>query len=505
MSRTYNGSSSSSIFLKPRRFFNNYFLLEKSPTSTLPDLETNTSIRTSLHRLRHHKFIKGEILHYGFLSFVWLFVFTIYPASILFKIPVLLALLTIITIPATSQFFLPALPILTWLGFYFTSSKIPHSWKPAISVKVLPAMETILYGDDLSNVLATITNRGLDILGWLPYGLFHFGAPFVVAAIMFFFAPPTSLRSFAFAFGYMNLFGVIIQMMFPAAPPWYKNLYGLQPANYTMHGSPGGLGRIDELLGVDMYTTGFSNSPVIFGAFPSLHSGCCIMEVLFMCWLFPRLKVLWVFYASWLWWSTMYLTHHYFVDLTGGAVLSLVVFEFVKFKYLPKANKRCRWSYTELEYYSTTNDDPLGGNSAATRVVRGGDLENFAYSRVYPSLSQQQQLQEHPQQQQQSLSNQENIQEEVFEMGTISRSRSSPRSFVSLGSSTNVAEENFDLADEEEDIGSGSSKTPSVFEEDTQNYVVSQTTSVEDLTNNTQASAAGNGATDKSSRLGING
>lgn len=81
-----------------------------------------------------------------------------------------------------------------------------------------------------------------------------------------------------------------------------------------------------------------------------------------------RLKVLWVFYASWLWWSTMYLTHHYFVDLTGGAVLSLVVFEFVKFKYLPKANKRCRWSYTELEYYSTTNDDPLGGNSAATEL-----------------------------------------------------------------------------------------------------------------------------------------
>lgn len=117
MSRTYNGSSSSSIFLKPRRFFNNYFLLEKSPTSTLPDLETNTSIRTSLHRLRHHKFIKGEILHYGFLSFVWLFVFTIYPASILFKIPVLLALLTIITIPATSQFFFTSTSHFDLVGF----------------------------------------------------------------------------------------------------------------------------------------------------------------------------------------------------------------------------------------------------------------------------------------------------------------------------------------------------------------------------------------------------
>ena len=477
----FNGSS---ILHKPYQLFINYFLLEKSPTSTLSDLETNTSIRTSIHRLRHHKFTKGEILHYGFLSCVWLFVFIIFPASILFKIPVLLALLTILTIPATSQFFLPALPILTWLGFYFTSSKIPHSWKPAISVKVLPAMETILYGDDLSNVLATITNRGLDILAWLPYGLTHFGAPFVVAAIMFFFAPPTSLRSYGFAFGYMNLFGVIIQLLFPAAPPWYKNLYGLQPANYTMHGSPGGLGRIDALLGVDMYTTGFSNSPVIFGAFPSLHSGCCIMEVLFMCWLFPRLKFLWVFYASWLWWSTMYLTHHYFVDLTGGAVLSLIVFEFVKFKYLPKANKRCRWSYTELEYYSTTNDDPLGG-SLASRVVRGDDLESYAYSRVHPSQ---------PSQSQQSLPNQEHPQEEIFEMGNIPRSRLSPRSLASLGITTNVSEEN--LEDEEEDSASGSSKTPSVFEEDTQNYVISQTTSVEDLTSNSNGVIGG--SSDKS-------
>ena len=78
----------------------------------------------------------------------------------------------------------------------------------------------------------------------------------------------------------MNLLGVLIQMAFPAAPPWYKNLHGLEPANYSMHGSPGGLGRIDKLLGVDMYTRVFQFINH-FGAFPSLHSGCCIMEVLF--------------------------------------------------------------------------------------------------------------------------------------------------------------------------------------------------------------------------------
>lgn len=267
-------------------------------------------------------------------------------------------------IPLTSQFFVHALPIFTWLAFYFSAGKLSPAWRPAISVKLLPAMETILYGDNLSNVLAEVTNSTLDVLAWIPYGILHFCSPFIIAIFIFLFSPPTSLRSFGFAFGYMNLVGVIIQILFPAAPPWYKNLYGLEPANYSMSGSPGGLGRIDEILGVDMYTTAFSNSPIIFGAFPSLHSGCIVMDVLFLCWLFPKLRVVWWGWAAWLWWSTMYLTHHYFIDLIFGAILSVVVFNYTKYMHLPVIdhNKFCRWSYTEIHKIDINESDPLSMN-----------------------------------------------------------------------------------------------------------------------------------------------
>ncbi|KAI5956593.1 AUR1 [Candida jiufengensis] len=466
MSRNYNNNrSSTSIINKPYQLFYYYFLSEKTPTSNLSDLNTDTNIRTTLHKLRHHNWSKGEIFHYTLLTSILLFVFIIFPASILYKLPIIIAFSFLFLIPATSQFFLPALPIFTWLAFYFTCSKIPHNWKPAISVKFLPAMETILYGDNLSNVLASITNQILDICAWLPYGLFHFGAPFVVAALIFLFGPPNSLRSYGFAFGYMNLFGVIIQMLFPAAPPWYKNLYGLQPANYTMHGSPGGLGRIDELLGFDMYTTGFSNSPVIFGAFPSLHSGCCIMEVLFMCWLFPRLKPLFVFYAGWLWWSTMYLTHHYFIDLTGGAVLSLLVFEFTKYKYLPKIKGFCRWSYTELNYYNINFDE------TANDYNNNSTNDDNRYTTLYQ--------QPHYQLQDSSTFNDNN----TFEMGNFSRSRQPSKSFVPLVSEN-----------DDEDSGAGS-----VFDEE--NYVgSSKSTSLEDLATPTNNNT--NSSSDKS-RIGI--
>ncbi|OBA19994.1 PAP2-domain-containing protein [Metschnikowia bicuspidata var. bicuspidata NRRL YB-4993] len=346
---------------KAFHLFHYHFLSEQEPGNTLADLNFDTDIRKTLDKFRQKQWKVTEIAHYGFLSSVIFFVFIIFPASFLIKLPILAAFSTCFLIPLTSQFFLHALPIFTWLALFFSASKIPHSWKPAISVKFLPAMETILYGDNLSNVLAETNNSVLDVLAWLPYGIIHFASPFIVALFIFLFAPPTSLNSFGFAFGYMNLTGVFIQLLFPAAAPWYKNIHGLEPANYAMNGSPGGLGRIDELFGVDMYTTTFQNSPLVFGAFPSLHSGCAVMDVLFLCWLFPRFTPLWWSYAALLWWSTMYLTHHYFIDLIFGAALSLMFFTYVKCAKLPVIDplKYCRWSYSELKLPDLNERDPL--------------------------------------------------------------------------------------------------------------------------------------------------
>lgn len=338
-----------------------WFLSERPADSHVSELESSLDWRVGVHRLRKHKFGRGEMVHFGFLSCVFAFVLISNPLPLLLKLAAACMLAFALAVPLTSQFFLHSLPILAWLGLYFTSSYIPGEQRPPITVKVLPAIETILYGDNLSDILATSTNTFLDILAWLPYGIFHFGAPFVVAIILFLFGPPTILRGYGFAFGYMNLFGVIMQNVFPAAPPWYKILYGLESAHYGMHGSPGGLGRIDNLFGINLYTAGFSNSSVIFGAFPSLHSGCATMEALFFSYCFPQLKPLFIFYVCWLWWSTMYLTHHYFVDLMAGSVLSYTIFQYTKYNHLPVVDTTllCRWSYESVETYDVVKSNPL--------------------------------------------------------------------------------------------------------------------------------------------------
>ncbi|ODV78829.1 Aureobasidin A resistance protein [Suhomyces tanzawaensis NRRL Y-17324] len=476
----------SKLVQKPYQLFHYHFLLEKDPYSTVSDLSFDTDPATSLAQFKNHHWTWKESLHYGFLASVIFFVYIIFPASFLVKTAILAAFVLCFVIPLTSQFFVHALPIFAWLALYFSCGKIPNEWKPAISVKVLPALETIMYGDNLSNVLATINTSTLDLLAWIPYGVIHFSAPFIVAFFIFLFAPPTSLRSFGFAFGYMNLLGVITQILFPAAPPWYKLLHELEPANYSMSGSPGGLGRIDKLFGVDMYTTAFSNSPVIFGAFPSLHSGCSVMDVLFLCWLFPKFRIVWWGYATWLWWSTMYLTHHYFIDLIGGAVLSLVVFEYTKYNHLPvvDSNKFCRWSYSQIVKIDMQAEDPL-----STTVYSFNDIENQNQSHrsAFPTFIYNQQPQP-----------------EAYELSNVTtRSRQSSRSYVptintsatslatpSVGyarssSSLNLPLQEVDevptvVEEESEDTSSlENSATPSVFDED--HHLISSTTSTTSL------------------------
>jgi membrane-associated phospholipid phosphatase len=218
-------------------------------------------------------------------------------------------------------------------------------------VKVLPALENIFYGANLSNILSAHQRTVLDVLAWLPYGILHYGGPAVWAGLLFIFGPPGTVPVYGRTFGYLNITGVVIQLIFPCSPPWYENMYGLAPANYSMEGSPAGLRRIDLLFGIDMYSSNFTASPLVFGAFPSLHSGNAVLEALFMSHCFPRLRPFIIAYTMWMWWATMYLSHHYAIDLVAGAFLAAVAFYIAKAHFLPRVqmDKTFRWEYEYVE------------------------------------------------------------------------------------------------------------------------------------------------------------
>ncbi|GBE85617.1 Inositol phosphorylceramide synthase catalytic subunit aur1 [Sparassis crispa] len=298
-------------------------------------LDKSLSPKDTLRRLRKHSFTLSDtvyVFHILLASF-WLYVMQSPGFPLKLMIPILYAAALII--PLTSQFFVPATPVFAWLLTYYSSRFIPANWRPSISVVLLPTLESVLYGANISDILTRFTHPVLDILAWLPYGVAHFTLPFVVAAFLWMFRTKEVLHFWACAFGYMNLIGVLIQILLPCAAPWYELIYGLTPANYSMPGSPGGLARIDKLFHSNGYTVAFSNAPVVFGAFPSLHSACATIEALFISHFFPHMaKFIWS-YAAVLYWATMYLTHHYLIDVVGGSCLAIACFYF----FLPEELK----------------------------------------------------------------------------------------------------------------------------------------------------------------------
>ncbi|KAI0694054.1 PAP2-domain-containing protein [Cytidiella melzeri] len=289
-------------------------------------LDKSLSPSDTYKKFRKHNFTLSDSIYLFqiFLATFWLAIMQVpgYPFKLL--IPLLFTIALII--PFTSQFFVPASPIFSYLLAFYSNRFIPASFRPGVSVVVLPTLESVLYGANISSILTRFTHPILDIMAWIPYGVGHYIIPFVVAAFLWLFRPKEALHQWARIFGYVNMIGVLTQILLPTAPPWYEVVHGLTPANYGMHGSPGGLLRIDRLFGGNGYTAAFTNSPLPFGAFPSLHAGCGTLEALFISHFFPSMTHYAWTYVAVLFWATMYMTHHYLIDVVGGACLAVACF-----------------------------------------------------------------------------------------------------------------------------------------------------------------------------------
>ena len=201
-------------------------------------LDKSLSPSQMIHRLHQHSFTLSDYIYTSFI--VCLFTFWLYlmqvpgfPTKLL--IPILY--ISALSVPLTAQFFIPATPIFAWLLTFYSSRYIPVSWRPNVSVVLLPTLESVLYGANISDILTRYTHPFLDILAWIPYGVGHFMLPFIVAAFLWLFRPKQALHQWARIFGWLNFIGVVIQILLPCAPPWYEVIYGLAPATYAVRGS----------------------------------------------------------------------------------------------------------------------------------------------------------------------------------------------------------------------------------------------------------------------------
>lgn len=212
-----------------------------------------------------------------------------------------------------------------------------------------------------------------DYLAWTSYVLGHITVPIVTAVWLYVFHAPGSLKAYSFALGLQNICGVLTHLLFPNAAPWFIHMNGENAnADYDTPGYAAGLIRVDIALGTHLTSNGFHASPIVFGALPSLHSAMAVMTFFFVGyysrWYF--IKFLAFMFVMIQWWATIYLDHHWRLDLLAGLIYACIWFTII-YKLVIKYQQE-RFIMARLKYQFNN-----GGSTMGMRVFRNTKIQWF--------------------------------------------------------------------------------------------------------------------------------
>lgn len=243
-----------------------------------------------------------------------------------------------------------------------------NSWKWAVPALVAASWPIL----NLDHWVATPLSTPKDIVSWFSYVIGHFCVPLFTAIWLYVFHAPGALKLFGMALGSQNIAGVVTHLLFPNAPPWFIDLNGENGhADYDTKGYAAGLTRAPFGTGTHMVSKGFHASPIVFGALPSLHLAMAAMSFFFVCYYlrWTVSKVALFAFVVVQWWATIYLRHHWRLDLIVGMLYSVVAFTAV-YKWRME-RKMKEFFEARLRY------DFAAGSTMGMRVFRNTKLQNF--------------------------------------------------------------------------------------------------------------------------------
>jgi hypothetical protein len=170
----------------------------------------------------------------------------------------------------------------------------------------------------------------LDFLGGVIYFL---NEPLALLLIFLFWLSRSKelAERYSTAFLVMNLFAFLTYVFYPVAPPWYVAKFGLVQPIAPVVGDAAGLLRFDHLIGFPFAQRIYGASPVVFGAFPSMHAGFSMLGWLYSLRTNWKWASLLTVYTLFMWFSALYLQHHYVVDLLLGIFYALFSYFVVEF------------------------------------------------------------------------------------------------------------------------------------------------------------------------------
>ena len=130
-------------------------------------------------------------------------------------------------------------------------------------------------------------------------------------------------RAPAWSFLVVNVLGFATWFLYPAAPPWYVDAYGLDTVVLDVAMNPARTLRFDALFGTHFFIGMYGAGSNPFGAIPSLHISYPVMSVVFAMKL-KEFRAFTIVLTSLVGFAAVYLNHHYLIDVILGVFYGLV-------------------------------------------------------------------------------------------------------------------------------------------------------------------------------------
>ncbi len=249
----------------------------------------------------------------------------------MFSIKLIIIWAILVAVKPTRKFALALTPWLVFACSYDGMRLLPNYEVNPIDTRSIYEAEKSLFGIgtaagtlipgewfNLHNCAFADFMAGFFYLCWVP-------VPLGFAIYLYLKGKREMYLRFSLAFLFVNLVGFVGYYIHPAAPPWYVIEHGFTPVLNTP-GSVAGLGRFDSLVGAPVFHSIYCNNSNVFAAVPSLHAAYMLVATIYA--VISRQNKLCIgifaFICMGIWWTAVYSTHHYIIDVLLGILTTIV-------------------------------------------------------------------------------------------------------------------------------------------------------------------------------------
>lgn len=166
---------------------------------------------------------------------------------------------------------------------------------------------------------------GVFYLCWVPL-------PIIYGLFLYYSGRDKAYLHFSIVFLLVNLIGFAGYYIHPAAPPWYVASHGFEAIAGT-HGEVAGLGAFDAMTGLGIFDGLYARNANVFAAVPSLHSAYTLVALIYavrygspLVW-----KVILAIVTLGIWFTAVYTSHHYIIDVCLGIATAFAGFALFEF------------------------------------------------------------------------------------------------------------------------------------------------------------------------------